>query len=84
METPLAALLGSDRQIAFGRAKWTTLPQYCLECEVVAMCHGECPKNRFIRTPSGEPGLNYLCEGYRLFFNHMQPFVEAVREAGKR
>jgi len=84
METPLADLLDSDRQKEFGAAKKTTLPQYCLECEVLDMCNGECPKNRFIATPSGEPGLNYLCEGYRLFFNHMRPFVEAVREAGKR
>lgn len=84
METPLYDLLRSDRQVAFGKSKRTMLPQYCLECEVLDMCNGECPKNRFIATPSGEPGLNYLCEGYRLFFNHLRPFVEAIREAGKR
>ena len=84
METPLEGLLCSDRQRAFGKAKWTTLPRYCLECEVLDMCNGEFPKNRFITAPSGEPGLNYLCEGYRLFFNHMRPFVDAVRYAGKR
>jgi uncharacterized protein len=84
METPLAELLCSDRQRAFGLAKRNTLPQYCLSCDVLQMCNGECPKNRFVTTPSGEPGLNYLCEGYRLFFKHMRPFIDAVREADKR
>jgi uncharacterized protein len=77
-DTHLADLLDSDRQMAFGQAKENTLPQYCLQCEVRDMCHGECPKNRFIHTPDGAPGLNYLCTGYRRFFNHCRPFVEAV------
>jgi uncharacterized protein len=77
-EIALADLLDSDRQKAFGQAKLITLPKYCLECEVRDMCNGECPKNRFINTPDGEPGLNYLCAGYRQFFNHCRPFVEAV------
>jgi uncharacterized protein len=77
-DTALSALLDSDRQQAFGAAKRTTLPRYCKECEVLDMCHGECPKNRFILTPDGEPGLNYLCAGYRKFFNHIRPFAEAV------
>jgi hypothetical protein len=51
--------------------KHDTLPQYCRECEVRFACHGECPKNRFINTPDGEPGLNYLCAGYKAFFNHI-------------
>lgn len=79
MDIPIARLLAGDRQKAFGRAKLTTLPQYCLDCEVLEMCNGECPKNRFITTPTGEPGLNYLCTGYRRFFNHVRPFVEEVR-----
>jgi uncharacterized protein len=74
----VAGFLDSDRQIAFGRAKSLTLPRYCIECEVKAMCNGECPKNRFIITPEGEPGLNYLCSGYKAFFNHCRPFVEAI------
>ncbi len=74
----LVELLDHPQQKAFGQAKKETLPRYCRECEVLDMCNGECPKNRFITSPSGEEGLNYLCEGYKLFFKHCQPFVEAV------
>ncbi len=77
-ETPLVALLESPEQRAFGQAKLDTLPRYCRECEVMDMCHGECPKNRFLRTPDGEAGLNYLCAGYRRFFNHCLPWVIEV------
>ncbi len=52
-------------------AKRDTLPRYCRECAVRFACHGECPKNRFIATPDGEPGLNYLCAGYKAFFTHI-------------
>lgn len=74
----LATMLDSSRQQAFGTAKSLTLPAFCRECEVKDMCNGECPKNRFLYTPDGEYGLNYLCSGYRLFFNHVRPFAEAV------
>lgn len=77
-DNSLADLLDGERQKAFGQAKWNTLPRYCLDCEVRDMCNGECPKNRFILTPDGEPGLNYLCAGYKKFFNHCRPFVKAV------
>jgi len=74
----VAGFLDSERQKAFGLAKSLTLPRYCIVCEVRQMCNGECPKNRFITTPDGEPGLNYLCSGYKAFFNHCRPFVEAI------
>ena len=83
-ETPFAALLESPAQRAFGQAKLDALPRICLSCEVRAMCHGECPKNRFLQTPDGEAGWNYLCPGYRRFFNHARPFVEAVAAEWRR
>ncbi len=78
MESSLTSLLDDPRQKAFGEAKEKSLPRYCLECEVLEMCNGECPRNRFINTPDGEAGLNYLCEGYRHFFNHCRPFINEV------
>jgi serine-type anaerobic sulfatase-maturating enzyme len=75
----LAELLDSPEQKAFGQVKSSTLPRFCRECDVLEMCNGECPRNRFIKTPDGEYGLNYLCPGYKLFFNHCRPFVEALR-----
>jgi uncharacterized protein len=69
-ETPLGQLLGSQAQRAFGEAKRDALPRYCRDCEVRAMCNGGCPKYRFIRTPDGELGLNYLCAGLKHFFLH--------------
>ena len=80
LEVPLAELLSSPEQEDFGRAKWESLPDYCLECEVLDSCHGGCPKNRFARTPGGEPGLNALCAGYKKFFIHCRPFAEQVAE----
>jgi uncharacterized protein len=70
-ETHLIQLLASPQQIKFGQDKKATLPRYCRECEVRFACHGECPKNRFIKTPDGEDGLNYLCAAYKAFFNHI-------------
>jgi uncharacterized protein len=70
-ETHLIQLLASPRQIKFGQDKKSTLPRYCRECEVRFACHGECPKNRFIKTPDGEDGLNYLCAAYKAFFGHI-------------
>jgi len=83
-ETPLVELLESPAQRAFGRAKLEALPRYCLKCGVRAMCNGECPKNRFLETPDGEQGLNYLCEGYKRFFMHCLPFVSAVAALWRR
>jgi uncharacterized protein len=76
--TPLVELLESPVQHAFGNAKLETLPRSCRSCEVKAMCNGGCPKNRFAQAPDGEPGLNYLCAGYRRFFTHCRPFVDQV------
>ena len=83
LENSLGSLLDSERQQSFGQAKSTLLPLYCLECEVRSMCNGECPKNRFSKTPGGESGLNYLCKGYKHFFTHCRPFVDAIREVWK-
>lgn len=71
LNTSLVSLVDSPQQDAFGKAKSATLPRYCRECPVKFACHGECPKHRFLRTPHGEPGLNYLCAGYRKFFTHI-------------
>jgi uncharacterized protein len=69
-ETPLGELLESREQRTFGETKRDALPRYCRDCEVLAMCHGGCLKYRFIHTPDGEPGLNYLCAGLKRFFLH--------------
>ena len=77
-ETPLLELLMSPEQKAFGEAKRETLPSVCVECDVRDMCNGECPKNRLIKSPQGESGLNYLCSGYKRFFTHCKPFIKEV------
>ena len=69
-ETPLDRLLDSPVQRRFGAVKRDALPRYCRRCEVLDMCNGGCPKYRFIRSPDGEPGLNYLCAGLKRFFLH--------------
>ena len=67
-----AATYGNiERQRSIGLAKRDTLPRFCRECDVRFACHGGCPKDRFIDTPDGEPGLNYLCAGYKAFFHHV-------------
>ncbi len=77
----LLDLLNSQKQKEFGEAKLNQLPDYCHQCNVLDMCNGGCPKNRLIPTPDGQPGLNYLCEGYTYFFNHCRPFVDAIAKA---
>ncbi|MDF1560648.1 MAG: anaerobic sulfatase maturase [Bacteroidales bacterium] len=79
----LAEMLDHPLQKEFGEHKFRSLPYYCRECEVLDMCNGECPKNRFLKTPDGEPGLNYLCEGYKHFFNYCLPFVDEVARLWK-
>ena len=70
-EEHMLKMVGSDEQTKFGQDKYDTLPKYCLECPVLFACNGECPKNRFINTPDGEPDLNYLCAGYKAFFQRV-------------
>jgi uncharacterized protein len=70
-ETHMFDLVSSGQQRKFGQDKFDTLLQYCRQCEVLFACYGECPRNRFIQTPDGEPGLNYLCAGYKMFFKHI-------------
>jgi len=74
----LAEMVFSPEQVKFGQAKSDTLPQYCRQCAYLTDCWGECPKNRFIRTPDGEPGLNYLCRGFKKFFAHALPEVDRI------
>lgn len=83
-DTPMLDLIGSDKQRQFGEAKRTSLPQYCLDCDVRFACHGGCPKNRFTETPAGEPGLNYLCPGYKAFFNHIRPGMDTMLQLLQR
>lgn len=71
LEIPIYELASSEKQLKFGQDKLNSLPKYCRECDVLFACHGECPRNRFISAPDGEPALNYLCEGYKLFFMHV-------------
>ena len=75
MDSPLDVLVVSEQQRQFGEAKETTLPKYCCECDVRFACNGECPKHRFLTTPDGESGLNYLCAGYKMFFRHVDPYI---------
>jgi uncharacterized protein len=81
MTNSVAELVNSPRQRQFGRDKQDGLPGFCRKCRFLFACRGECPNNRFIRTPDDEPGLNYLCEGYQLFFDHIaEPMKFMVQE----
>ncbi len=80
----LAEMVASDAQRDFGDAKSSTLPRYCRDCDVRFACHGECPKHRFLRTPDGEFGLNYLCAGYKKFFHHAAPTMNVMAELLRR
>ncbi len=73
----------SPRQEFFGTNKERTLPEFCRQCEYEFACFGECPKNRFVRTPDGQPGLNYLCPGWKRFWKHIdEPMQKIVRDLG--
>lgn len=77
-EQTLGTMVELPAQIKFGEDKLTTLPAYCRSCEVRFACNGECPKHRFMHTPSGELGLNYLCGGYKKFFKHIDPYMRTM------
>lgn len=79
-ETHMVELMASPQQIAFGNAKRDSLPEYCRNCSVRFACNGECPRNRFMTTPDGEAGLNYLCAGYKSFFGHIDGPMKKMAE----
>ena len=78
-DTPLIELVSCGQQRRFGLDKREALPRYCLECDVRFACHGGCPKDRFISTPDGDPGLNYLCPGYKYYFHHIDGPMRTMR-----
>lgn len=78
MNQSLGAMVDSPQQVKFGKDKKDSLPRYCRECPVLFACNGECPKHRFIHTPDGEPGLNYLCAAYKNFFTHIDPAMRQM------
>lgn len=79
LETDLRTLMNSTKQVRFGVDKRNALPDECLKCQWFFTCHGECPKHRFNTTDKGETGLNALCEGYKLFFSHVAPYMEKMK-----
>ena len=74
----LQEMMQSAKQCDFGAAKLDALPEYCRKCSVGPACWGECPKRRFCRTPDGQAGLNYLCAGYKRFFEHAAPHFHVM------
>jgi uncharacterized protein len=78
LNSSISEMVNSEFQRQFGRDKRDTLPGYCRECDVRHLCHGECPKHRFLRTPDGEGGLNYLCAAYKRFFHHSTPAMQTM------
>ena len=80
LETSLSTLISSDKQRRFGADKRNTLPALCRECKWLFACGGECPKNRFVTAPDGEPGLNFLCPGYKAFFEHVDAPMRAMAD----
>jgi uncharacterized protein len=80
MNHSLGEMVQSEQQKKFGQDKRDTLPDYCRKCEVRFACNGECPKHRFIKTPDGEDGLNYLCPAYKKFFTHIDPYMKTMTQ----
>ena len=80
MKESLVLMARGSKQNNFGTGKSEKLPDYCLNCEYLFTCHGECPKYRFTKTPDGEDGLNYLCKGYKRFFSHVHPYMQFMAD----
>lgn len=80
MDSPMADMVASPKQRQFGIDKQATLPRFCRECDVKFACNGECPKHRFMKTPDGEDGLNYLCPGYKNFLHHIDPHMTTMSQ----
>lgn len=78
MKEHICEMVTSEKQERFGQAKRETLPRICRQCTVRFACNGGCPKDRFLKTPTGAPGLNYLCEGYKAFFTHIAPAMKIM------
>jgi uncharacterized protein len=74
----LSDMVDKSLQSGFGVMKETALPRWCRECDVLAACQGGCPKHRFMTTYYDEPGLHYLCEGYKKFFLHIQKYLRVM------
>ena len=79
-EVPLGIMIKSDIQKQFGKDKRDNLPRYCFKCEYRFACNGECPKHRFMKTPDGQEGLNYLCSSYKMFFSHVHPYMQFMSD----
>ncbi len=77
---PVEKIVKQPAVTNLGHLKWTGLPQQCRKCDYLFICHGGCPKNRFFTTEDGELGLNYLCEGYHAFFEHVDPYMRRMVE----
>lgn len=78
-EKTITEMMYGEKQREFAKLKHELLPQQCRECPVEFACYGECPKNRFTRDKYGNPGLNYLCKGYRQFFEHVKPYMDFMK-----
>lgn len=78
-EKTITEMMYGEKQREFAKLKHELLPQQCRECPVEFACHDECPKNRFTRDKYGNPGLNYLCKGYRQFFEHVKPYMDFMK-----
>ncbi|MFZ4454803.1 MAG: anaerobic sulfatase-maturation protein [Bacteroidales bacterium] len=76
----LTSMMYSEKQLKFGTDKYDKLPSQCKNCDVLFACHGECPKNRFLMTADGEPGLNYLCKGWKMFYHHVTPYMDFMKK----